>query len=163
VGPQVILTPHAGELRQLLADRGIDVERSEIEAEPARFALRAAETTGATVLLKGFTTVVAAPSGTLFAQADATPWLATAGSGDTLSGIVGALAATLAEDDGAAARVGVAQEDLWAAIAAAGALIHGRAGQRAAREGPIVVSELPAGIGAVVGDLLEERRLAAVT
>ncbi len=163
VGPQVVLTPHAGELRQLLADRGIDVGRSEIEAEPARFALRAAETTGATVLLKGFTTVVAAPSGTLFAQADATPWLATAGSGDTLSGIIGALAATLAEDEGAAARVGVAQEDLWAATAAAGALIHGRAGQRAARRGPIVVSELPAEIGAVVGDLLEERRLAAVT
>ncbi|MFJ6001400.1 bifunctional ADP-dependent NAD(P)H-hydrate dehydratase/NAD(P)H-hydrate epimerase [Arthrobacter sp. NPDC092385] len=159
VGPQVILTPHAGELRQLLAGRGVDAERSAIEAEPAHFALRAAETTGATVLLKGFTTVVAAPSGTLFVQADATPWLATAGSGDTLSGIVGALAATLAGDDGAAGRIGVAQEDLWAAIAAAGALIHGRAGQRAALRGPVVVSDLPADIGAIVADLLEERRL----
>lgn len=160
VGPQVILTPHAGELRQLLAERGVDAERSAIEAEPAHFALRAAETTGATVLLKGFTTVVAAPSGTLFVQADATPWLATAGSGDTLSGIVGALAATLAGDDGAAGRIGVAQEDLWAAIAAAGALIHGRAGQRAALRGPVVVSDLPADIGAIIADLLEERRLA---
>jgi NAD(P)H-hydrate repair Nnr-like enzyme with NAD(P)H-hydrate dehydratase domain len=160
VGPQVILTPHAGELRQLLAERGLDAERSEIEAEPAHFALRAAETTGATVLLKGFTTVVAAPSGALFVQADATPWLATAGSGDTLSGIVGALAATLAEDGGAAGRIGVAQEDLWAAVAAAGALIHGSAGRRAALRGPVVVSDLPADIGAVVADLLEERRLA---
>ncbi|OUM40013.1 bifunctional ADP-dependent NAD(P)H-hydrate dehydratase/NAD(P)H-hydrate epimerase [Arthrobacter sedimenti] len=159
VGPQVILTPHAGELRQLLAERGLDAERSEIEAEPAHFALRAAETTGATVLLKGFTTVVAAPSGALFVQADATPWLATAGSGDTLSGIVGALAATLAEDDGAAGRIGVAQEDLWAAVAAAGALIHGSAGRRAALRGPVVVSDLPADIGGVVADLLEERRL----
>jgi hydroxyethylthiazole kinase-like uncharacterized protein yjeF len=157
-GPQVILTPHAGELRQLLAARGVEAERSAIEAEPARFALRVAELTGATVLLKGFTTVVAAPSGTLFVQADATPWLATAGSGDTLSGIVGALAATLAEDEDAAHRIGVAREDLWAAAAAAGALIHGRAGQRAARRGPVVVPELPTHIGAVIGELLEGRR-----
>lgn len=163
VGPHVILTPHAGELRQLLSTRGIDAERSEIEAQPARFALRAAELIGATVLLKGFTTVVAAPSGALFVQADATPWLATAGSGDTLSGIVGALVATLAEDDGAAARAGVAPEDLWAAIAAAGALIHGRAGRRAAVRGPVVVSHLPQDIGGVIADLLEERRLAAGT
>lgn len=162
VGPQVILTPHAGELSQLLAGRGVDADRAAIEAEPAHYALRAAEMTGATVLLKGFTTVVAAPSGTLFAQTDASPWLSTAGSGDTLSGIIGALAATLAEDDGAAGRVGVAQEDLWAATAAAGALLHGRAGQRAALRGPVVVSTLPSDIGAVVADLLEGRRLAAV-
>lgn len=160
LGPQVILTPHAGELRLLLSARGIDAERSEIESEPARFALRAAELTGATVLLKGFTTVVASPSGTLFVQADATPWLATAGSGDTLAGILGALAATLAEDDGAADRLGVAPEDLWAAIAAAGSLVHGRAGQRAALRGPIVVSELPGDIGSCMRDLIQERRLA---
>ncbi|MUK03091.1 bifunctional ADP-dependent NAD(P)H-hydrate dehydratase/NAD(P)H-hydrate epimerase [Vibrio cholerae] len=160
LGPQVILTPHAGELRRLLTERGVRAERAEIEAEPARFAVRAAELTGATVLLKGFTTVVAAPSGALFVQADATPWLATAGSGDTLSGIVGALAATLAEDDDAAGRIGVEPDDLWAAAAAAAALIHGRAGQRAALRGPVVVSNLPVDIGAVIADLLEERRLA---
>ncbi|WP_394247943.1 bifunctional ADP-dependent NAD(P)H-hydrate dehydratase/NAD(P)H-hydrate epimerase [Arthrobacter pityocampae] len=161
VGPQVVLTPHAGELRELLAARGVDAERSEIEAGPAHFARLAADITGATVLLKGYTSVVAAPSGALFVQADATPWLSTAGSGDTLSGIIGALAATLAEDDGAAGRVGVAPADLWAAIAAAGALIHGRAGRRAARSGPVVVSDLPGSIRAVVADLVEERRLAA--
>ncbi|WP_434993319.1 bifunctional ADP-dependent NAD(P)H-hydrate dehydratase/NAD(P)H-hydrate epimerase [Arthrobacter sp. Ld5] len=161
VGPQVLLTPHAGELRELLAARGVDVERAEIEAEPARFARQAAAITGATVLLKGYTSVIAAPSGALFVQADATPWLSTAGSGDTLSGIIGALAATLAEDDGAADRVGVAPADLWAATAAAGALIHGRAGRRAARSGPVVVSDLPDSVRAVVADLVEERRLAA--
>ncbi len=160
LGPQVILTPHAGELRRLLAERGVPAERAEIEAEPARFALRAAELTGATVLLKGFTTVIAAPSGALFLQADATPWLATAGSGDTLSGILGALVATLAEDDDAAGRIGVAEEDLWAATAAAAALIHGRAGRRAAGRGPVVVADLPTDIGAVIADLLQERRLA---
>ncbi|WP_298254918.1 bifunctional ADP-dependent NAD(P)H-hydrate dehydratase/NAD(P)H-hydrate epimerase [uncultured Arthrobacter sp.] len=158
VGPHVILTPHAGELSRLLAARGIDAERAEIEAEPARYALQAAEATGATVLLKGFATTVAAPSGALFVQRDATPWLAAAGSGDTLSGIVGALAASLAEDDRAADRAGVAREDLWAVVAAAGALIHGRAGRRAAARGPVVVSELPADIGPVIADLLEERR-----
>ncbi|THJ66389.1 NAD(P)H-hydrate epimerase [Arthrobacter echini] len=156
VGPHVILTPHAGELQQLLAARGIDAERSAIEAEPARFALRAAEVTGATVLLKGFATTIASPSGALFVQRDATPWLATAGSGDTLTGIIGALGATLAEDDGAAKRLRLPPEDLWAAVAAAGALIHGRAGRRAARRGPVVVSTLPADIGAVIADLLQE-------
>ncbi|WDF32610.1 NAD(P)H-hydrate epimerase [Arthrobacter agilis] len=161
VGPQVILTPHAGELSQFLTARGVDVDRSAIEAEPAHFALRAAEMTGATVLLKGFTTVVAAPSGTLFAQTDASPWLSTAGSGDTLSGILGALAASLAEDTGAARRIGVADEDLWAAIAAAGAAIHGRAGRRAALRGPILISDLPTDIRAVMAGLYEERRLAA--
>lgn len=156
VEPHVILTPHAGELSRLLAARGIDAERADIEAEPGRFALRAAESTGATVLLKGFTTTVASPSGALFVQHDATPWLATAGSGDTLTGIIGALAATLAEDDRAADRAGVAEQDLWAVIAAAGALIHGRAGRRAAGRGPIVVSSLPPDISAVIGELLEE-------
>lgn len=163
VGPHIILTPHAGELRELLVARGVVVDRSEIESEPAHFALRAAELTGATVLVKGFTTVVASPSGALFVQADGTPWLATAGSGDTLSGIIAALAATLAEDDGAAQRIGVAPEDLWAAVGAAGALLHGLAGRRAAARGPVVVSDLTVHIGAVIGELIEEYRLAALT
>jgi NAD(P)H-hydrate repair Nnr-like enzyme with NAD(P)H-hydrate dehydratase domain len=110
--------------------------------------------TGATVLLKGFTTVVAAPTGELFSQADATPWLATAGAGDTLAGILGALAAGAAEDGSAAARAGIPDTARWAAVAAAAALIHGQAAQRAARRGPVVVSELPSDIGAVLAGLL---------
>ncbi len=156
LGPQVILTPHAGELQQVLANRRVSVTRSDIEAAPATYALKAAELTGATVLLKGPVTVVASPSGTVFSQAEATPWLATAGSGDTLSGILGALVATLAGDDGgsAAERIGVPAQDKWAAIAAAAALVHGMAGATAATVGPVVVSELPRYVGAVLADLL---------
>ncbi len=154
VGPQVILTPHAGELVSLFAGHGRRVTRADVEGEPVRHALEAARMTGATVLLKGFTTVVASPTGEVFSQADATPWLATAGAGDTLAGILGALAAGAAEDGSAAARAGVPDTAKWAAVAAAAALIHGRAAQRAALRGPVVVSELPADIGAVLAGLL---------
>lgn len=156
LGPQVILTPHAGELQAVLAARKVRVTRGDIESAPADYARRAAELTGATVLLKGSVTVVASPSGALFSQAAATPWLATAGSGDTLAGILGALVATLAEDDdgSAAGRLGVPEPDTWAAIAAAAALLHGLAGTRAAASGPVVVSELPNHVGAVLADLL---------
>jgi hydroxyethylthiazole kinase-like uncharacterized protein yjeF len=154
VGPQVILTPHAGELVAFFAGRGRSIGRRAIEDAPARYALEAARLCGATVLLKGFTTVVAAPSGHVFSQADATPWLATAGAGDTLAGILGALAAGAAEDGSAAARAGVPEEAKWAAVAAAASLIHGLAARQAARRGPVVVSDLPGDIGAVLAGLL---------
>ncbi|MBG6179744.1 NAD(P)H-hydrate epimerase [Arthrobacter sp. CAN_A1] len=156
LGPQVILTPHAGELQTVLASHRIKATRRDIEAAPADHARKAAQLTGATVLLKGTVTVVASPSGTLFSQANGTPWLATAGSGDTLSGILGALVATLDDDDGDAAvqRIGVPAQDKWAAVAAAAALLHGMAGSRAAGFGPVVVSELPRYVGAVLADLL---------
>ena len=155
-GAQVILTPHAGELSDLLRQRGTHASREEIEANPARYAQLAARLTGATVLLKGHTTLVSAPTGELFSQANGTSWLATAGSGDTLAGILGALAATLAEDDDAARRAGVPAQALWAAVAAAAVLLHGQAGQRAARGGPLLVSSLPGHVRAVLADLLAE-------
>jgi hydroxyethylthiazole kinase-like uncharacterized protein yjeF len=87
-GCDVILTPHAGEMAGLLG-----VERSEVEADPAAFADRAAKTYAATVALKGARTFIA--------QADRVPGfcargnvgLATSGSGDVLAGIVAGLAA----------------------------------------------------------------------
>ncbi|MDF9278784.1 NAD(P)H-hydrate dehydratase, partial [Arthrobacter sp. EH-1B-1] len=156
VGSQVILTPHAGELAALFERRGDTVERDVIESEPVAFALRAAEETGATVLLKGNTTVVAAPDGTVFSQADATPWLATAGSGDTLAGILGALVATNTRNSDAGARLGLPPLSRWAALAAAAAMLHGLAGQRAAKRGPIVVSELPRHVRLVIHELLRD-------
>ncbi|WP_154792956.1 NAD(P)H-hydrate dehydratase [Occultella kanbiaonis] len=119
-GRRVVLTPHAGELARLLTARGGGpVERSTIEADPARWAQRATELTGATVLLKGAVSVVAQPGGPVFSQSDGTGWLATAGSGDVLAGILGAL---LAGSDAPAGE-----------LAAAAALVHGRAGVWAAR------------------------------
>ncbi|MFD1716593.1 NAD(P)H-hydrate epimerase [Georgenia deserti] len=127
-GPAV-LTPHAGELAQLLTARGEAVTREEVSAAPARHARLAAEITGGTVLLKGATTVVAAPHGPLYAQHDATPWLATAGSGDVLAGVLGALLASYGDviADGGDVLAG-----LPATLAATAAFLHGRAARLAA-------------------------------
>lgn len=130
-------TPHAGELARLLG-----IGRDEVLADRDAAVSRAAETTGGTVLLKGAETLVAAPDGTLLRVRNATPWLATAGAGDALAGILGALLAT---HPGAA--------DV-APIAAAGAWIHGEAAQRASAGGPFTVLDLCAAVPAVVRELI---------
>lgn len=93
-----VLTPHAGELSRLLGG----VPRADIEARRLEHVRRAAAELDVTVLLKGSTTLVASPPGrpapglggrTVLAGATGTPWLATAGSGDVLSGLAGALLA----------------------------------------------------------------------
>jgi ADP-dependent NAD(P)H-hydrate dehydratase / NAD(P)H-hydrate epimerase len=85
-----LLTPHAGELGRLLGKDPADVEARRLE-----HARLAATEFGACVLLKGSTTVVAPPDGLhpVFVNTTGTPWLATAGSGDVLSGLAGALLA----------------------------------------------------------------------
>lgn len=84
-----LLTPHAGEAAALLGRGREDVEASRLAA-----VRELAERFGATVLLKGSTTLVAAPSGgAVRVNATGTPWLATAGSGDVLSGLTGSLLA----------------------------------------------------------------------
>lgn len=147
VGPAVVLTPHAGELARLLTARGRDADREAVEAEPWRHARLAHELTGATVLLKGATTVVAGADGAGYAQAEAPAWLATAGAGDVLAGLLGALLAGRADD---------VREDptLVAALAAAAALVHGRAAHRACPGGPVcalaVAQALPATVAALL-------------
>jgi ADP-dependent NAD(P)H-hydrate dehydratase / NAD(P)H-hydrate epimerase len=86
-GPAV-LTPHAGELARLLG-----VERAQVEAAPLRHARAAAQTYAAVVLVKGRRTLVAAPGGLVRVNTTGTPWLATAGAGDVLGGLIGALLA----------------------------------------------------------------------
>ena len=135
-----VLTPHAGELAALLARYGADPGRNGVEDATLAAARQASELTGATVLLKGATTLVAAPSGAVFSQAEATPWLATAGSGDVLAGVLGSLLAQLAEDAGTFDSVGVAADDRWAGIAAMAASVHGRAGSLASGGGPVSAS-----------------------
>ena len=83
-----LLTPHAGELARLL-----DVSREEVEARRLTCVQGAAARFGATVLLKGSTTLVAAPDGRVRVNRTGTPALATAGSGDVLAGLAGALLA----------------------------------------------------------------------
>jgi hydroxyethylthiazole kinase-like uncharacterized protein yjeF len=85
-----LITPHAGELARLLG-----ADRADVEAHRLRFATQAAEELGCTVLLKGSTTVVARaePAREVLVNSTGTSWLATAGSGDVLSGLAGALLA----------------------------------------------------------------------
>ncbi|HSO16600.1 MAG TPA: NAD(P)H-hydrate epimerase [Arthrobacter sp.] len=140
LAPRFVLTPHAGELAALLARYGADPGRAGVEDATLAAARQASDLTGATVLLKGATTLVAAPSGAVFSQAEATPWLSTAGSGDVLAGVLGSLLAQLAEDPGAFDSVGISAVDRWAGIAAMAASVHGRAGSLASAGGPVSAS-----------------------
>lgn len=128
----VILTPHAGELAELLSRRGETTSRADVEAAPARHARLAAELTGATVLLKGATSVAAAPAGPLHTQHDATPWLATAGAGDVLAGVLGAVLAPHGDRVRQAALAGEDTAAGLARLAAAACVVHGTAARRAA-------------------------------
>lgn len=81
-----VITPHAGELSRLL-----DVSTSAVAARRLHHARDAAERSGAVVVLKGDDTLVAAPDGRVAISPGGVPALATAGTGDVLSGVVGAL------------------------------------------------------------------------
>jgi len=138
-----VLTPHAGELARLLTAvrGGSEVDRAEVEARPLAAARELAGATGATVLLKGATTVVvpAGGGGPVRTARQAPAWLATAGAGDVLAGILGALLAA-----------GLVPAD--AAVLAAD--VHGRAATRASEGGPILASDVAAALPATVAALL---------
>jgi ADP-dependent NAD(P)H-hydrate dehydratase / NAD(P)H-hydrate epimerase len=96
-----VLTPHAGELARLL-----EVDASEVQRRRLHHARLASERSGAVVVLKGDDTLVARSDGCVAVSPGGAPALATAGSGDVLSGVIGALLAQ-GVDAFAAASVGV--------------------------------------------------------
>jgi NAD(P)H-hydrate epimerase len=109
-----VLTPHPGELGRLLG-----VETSEIKSDRLAAVRRAARESGAVVALKGHLTLVAAPDGTVWVNPTGNPGLATGGTGDVLTGVVGALLARSYEP---------------AEAACLGVYLHGLAGDLAAEE-----------------------------
>jgi len=123
---------------------------AEIARDPAEAARRAAGELGATVLLKGHTTHVVAPDGTGFTTSIAPSWTATAGTGDALGGVLGALLATHAEELTRESSGGT----LAARLAATASVLHGLAATRASAGGPFVVLDLAAALPAVISGLL---------
>jgi NAD(P)H-hydrate epimerase len=99
-GKMVVLTPHPGEFRRLFP---ADADGS--ECDPWSAATGASEASGCTVLLKGVPTVIASPLMPVFTVAAGNPGLATGGSGDVLSGLIGTLLVQL-QHPGVAAALG---------------------------------------------------------
>ena len=127
-----VLTPHEGEFAHLAGEK--------VGADRLDATRRLAAITGATVLLKGSTTTVADPDGRVLLSASGDPRLATAGTGDVLSGVIGAF---LAQGlDGLRA-------------AAAGAWVHGTAAHLGWRRG-LVAGDLLDLLPAVLSALHEE-------
>ncbi|WP_423917892.1 ADP-dependent NAD(P)H-hydrate dehydratase [Frigoribacterium sp. 2-23] len=150
----VVVTPH---YRELAKATGRDA--SDIAADPARAARETAEQWGCVVLVKGHDTYVAAPGGLLLVASSGTPWLATAGTGDALGGVLGALVATHADELGedAEREGGTGRLDTLARLAASAAVVHGLAARRASAGGPLTVLGLIDALPATIAGLLADR------
>jgi hydroxyethylthiazole kinase-like uncharacterized protein yjeF len=140
-GP-VVITPHFRELAKL-----VDGDVDAIAKDPGGAAASAARSLGATVLLKGHTTYIASPGGLHLSASVAPSWLATAGAGDALGGILGALVATHSDDI-------LADPELLARLAATASVLHGLAAERASGGGPLTVLGLAAALPATIAALL---------
>ncbi|MBK0420118.1 NAD(P)H-hydrate dehydratase [Leucobacter sp. CSA1] len=174
LGAPAILTPHRGEFLRLWRAAGLGERprgwpargRGGSDRPPridalASAASRLAECLGVAVLLKGSTTVTATPGGQTMLSGPATPWLATAGTGDVLAGILGALIA---------ANAAVVREDpeVLGAIGASAAVLHDAAARRASgdaapgeaespRGGPITAADVAAALPAAIAELRAAR------
>lgn len=136
-----VITPHYRELGRLLGE-----SKESIAAAPRDWAESAATQLGCTVLLKGHTTYVS-DGRTTAAIVAAPAWLATAGAGDALGGILGALVATHS------AAI-LANPGLLVGLAATASYVHGRAAVLASAGGPLTILDLCSNVSRVVVELV---------
>ena len=143
-----IITPHEGELERLISRNGATREE---------WVALAADQLGVVVVLKGHETLVATPEEAtggrfLVKVTSPTSWLATAGTGDVLAGIIAALIATHSVK-----RVPSHQE--LAELAATGVFLHGKAAELASEEGPFPALDVAEAVGNVVAWVIAEGKL----
>jgi NAD(P)H-hydrate epimerase len=123
----MVLTPHPGEMARLLG-----ITTKEVQARRLEVALEAAGRWRAHVILKGFHTILATPSGFAYINTTGNPGMATGGTGDVLTGILAGLTAQFGVED-------------WGRVLGFGVYLHGLAGDIAASrvgEAPLIASDL---------------------
>jgi NAD(P)H-hydrate repair Nnr-like enzyme with NAD(P)H-hydrate dehydratase domain len=141
-GERTVITPHHREMAAVL---GVDV--ADIARDPASWCARASDRLGVTVLLKGTHTHVASPGGTRIVVGPATGWLASAGTGDVLGGILGALLATHS--------AAVLEEpELVPRLAASAAHLHAASAELASGGGPLAALDVAVTMPEAVAHLL---------
>lgn len=146
---RVIVTPHVGEMARILVALGEDGALGEAAAlglvrrDPAGVAARVSGALGVTVVLKGHTTHVASPEGVGFVLRGAPSWLASAGTGDVLAGISGALLAINRDEDPAR-------------VAAGAVALHGLAAIEAAQGGPIAALDVAEAVPRAIARVLSQ-------
>jgi len=139
--PALAITPHPGEMARLL---GITVK--EVQARRLEIALEAAGRWRAHVILKGFHTILATPSGQAYINTTGNPGMATGGTGDVLTGMLAGLTAQFGIDD-------------WARVLSFGVYLHGLAGDIAASrvgQAPLIASDVVAAIPEAYGRVMVE-------
>ncbi|HLJ22561.1 MAG TPA: NAD(P)H-hydrate dehydratase [Candidatus Acidoferrales bacterium] len=137
----MVMTPHPGEMARLL---GITVK--EVQARRLDIALEAAGRWRAYVVLKGFHTILATPSGQAYVNTTGNPGMATGGTGDALTGILAGLTAQFGVED-------------WTRVISLGVYLHGLAGDLAAArvgQAPLIASDLVEAIPEAYGTVTEK-------
>jgi NAD(P)H-hydrate repair Nnr-like enzyme with NAD(P)H-hydrate dehydratase domain len=141
-----LITPHYAELAKLLISRGMSASTEAIEGDPKKWIRIAVDKLGVTILLKGSRTLVANEN-ILYELPRSTPWLATAGSGDVLAGIIGSIVATNAIEI-------LNDANRLAEVAATGALIHLLAAENASNGGPISAQQIIPKISKIISQII---------
>ena len=139
--PALAITPHPGEMARLL---GVTVK--EVQARRLEVALEAAGRWRAYVILKGFHTILATPSGQAYINTTGNPGMATGGTGDVLTGILAGLTAQFGIED-------------WARVLGLGVYLHGLAGDIAASrfgQAPMIATDLIDAIPEAYSQILTE-------